>query len=231
MTMTAGPSRGASDPAPCLSEIICRQRNVDPPKGTLSGKCMICGRMTDRGHEFRDSGSFTTYHLILGGDCLCPECAWVREQREFRSSMWAVGSDGFRLFKLKEARDLLVHPPEPPFQMFFTKSWKKPGWIALANRLNLSRDRFTVALDYDLIEVRADLRNDYLSHIDRLLAAGATKTEIESGRLKAKTFAKVKPADARLLTERAGSPLWALCTYVARKEEDEPNDDSGKGTA
>lgn len=209
-----------------LTQLICQQRGVEPTPGTLSGRCMICGRDTNIGQEWRDSGSFTTYHMVLGGDCLCPECYWVREQREFRSSMWAVGSDGFRLFKPLDARALLCEPPAPPFMLFFTKTWKKPGWIQLARRLNYSRDRYIVAMDYDLVEVRAELRDEYLSHIDRLLAAGVTKTEMETGRPRAKSLKAIGPDDARLMIERAGDPLWSLCVYVARKDNNGTNNDS-----
>ena len=51
------------------------------------------------------------------------------------------------------------------------------------------------------------------------IAAGATKTELETGQFRPKTYVKVGDPDViHELQSHAGEPLWSLCVYVSRYE-------------
>lgn len=201
-----------------LSRMVCDARGIDPPKGQLEGVCVYCGQHTSSGFEFQPSGQFTTYQMIVGGTVVCPYCQELKgEKYLYRASMWWVNGSEFRMFKNDEAEGVLRNPPSPPFQIFFTRTWKKPGWINLVNRVNLSKERFIVGLDYDLVDVDAAVRDEYLDLIHSLLDMGVSKTELAEGVLKSKSYAKVD-FDLSLikrLESLAGDPLWDLCVYVA----------------
>lgn len=204
-----------------LSQIICKARGISPEQGMLRGTCSLCGMQTEHGHEFKDTGSFTTYQYLLGGGIICPECFEMRRNRshDYRANMWAASPSGFVQFKNADAEYHLCNPPYPPFQMYFTRTWKKMGWINLQNRLNYSSERFVVGFDYDVIAVDATVRDEYLSFIHSLLSVGVGKGEISSGRLSAKTFEKIGFDQAVIdrLNQLKTDPLWDLCVYVARK--------------
>jgi hypothetical protein len=137
------------------------------------------------------------------------------------------------IFRLPERtpRSILVDPPEPPFAIFLTRSWKKPGWQTMLRAnggVATSRDLFLVGFDYEVIYVdRAKLHLD-LSYIDMLRADPAkpgkillTKGELESGKIGAGAVARM--IDARMdvaaivgdLRKRSNNPGWALAVYVS----------------
>lgn len=216
-TLNPGGTRAVTE---TLSELICRVRGTELDLGTLSGTCCICGKPTEHGHKFDTTGTFTTYQYILGGDCICPYCWEMKRNRsqDYRSTMWVVSPAGFRAFKFDEAREVLQNPPEPPFAMYFTRTWKRQGWTRLVTRINYSRDRYIAGFDYDLIDVDATVRDQYFAEIDTLFARGVSKTEMATGDLKPRTFESIgmDPAVIDLLQQRCGDPLWDLCLFVTR---------------
>jgi hypothetical protein len=166
-----------------LSEMICKARGITPEAGTIAGVCACCGRPTETGLVFEDTGTFTTYKYFPGGDCLCPECTHIRHDRTYARTMWICTESEYREFKFEEAEAVLKTPPAEPFVVYFTRTWKKPGYLNLVNRINHSQKTYIVGLDYDLITVDAAKRDRYLSFIHQMLDLGVTKGELESGRL------------------------------------------------
>ena len=137
------------------------------------------------------------------------------------------------IFRLPERtpRSILVEPPEPPFAIFLTRSWKKPGWQTMLRAnggVATSRDLFPVGVDYEVVYVdRAKLHLD-LKYIDMLRADPLkpgkvllTKSELESGKIGAGGVARMIDAgmDVRSITEdlraRANNPSWALAVYIS----------------
>jgi hypothetical protein len=93
-----------------LSELICGVRNIDPDIGSLAGTCSVCGCYTESAHEFKDTGSFTTYQYLLGGGIICPSCFEMRKNR---------GND-YSILK-----DNVIMRPIPVKDM--PANWIKPG--------------------------------------------------------------------------------------------------------
>ncbi len=201
-----------------LSELICRVRGIALDPGTLTGRCCICGKETEQGHNFDDTGTFTTFQYILGGSCVCSYCWELKrdQSKDYRMTMWVVSPAGYRAFKFEEARGVLQNPPDPPFAVYFTRTWKKQGWTRLVTRINHSRERFIAGFDYEIVDVDASVRDQYLGEIDSLFAKALSKTEILSGIIRPKTFENLgmDPAVIELLQRRQGDPLWELCAYV-----------------
>lgn len=205
-----------------LSKMICEAREITPQKGTLHGICVYCGDNTTHGHEFKPTGQFTTYQHIQGGSCICPECNAMKTSQDYRRSMWWVNASEYTEFKQNEAKYILQHPPEPPFVMYMTKTWKKQGWPQLMTRINESQNYFIVGFDYELVVVDAQKRDEYLEFAQEMIDIGLNKTELLTGILKHRTYAKL---DFNLdvinrINKHTGNPLWDLCVYVTRKDYD-----------
>lgn len=144
----------------------------------------------------------------------------MKNSQDYRRSMWAVNPDEFRPFKQVEAKSILQNPPEPPFVMYFTQTWKKQGWPGLVNRVNTDKNYFIVGYDYELVLVEAGKRDNYLDFAQSLIDRGLNKTELLTGELKAKSYDKIEFSEAERLKELSNNPLWDLCVYVTRKNYD-----------
>jgi hypothetical protein len=166
----------------------------------------------------------------------------------YRANMWyASEKDGFGLIRFpkkdgaepardmglpeRTPRDVLTNPPEPPFAISLTRTWKKPTWQALI-RVNggvaSSRDLFQVGVDYEVVYVdRAKLHLD-LKYIDMLRSDPRkpgkvllSKIELESGKVGASGIAKLMDVgmDAAAIVSdlrtRANNPGWGLAVFVA----------------
>ena len=203
-----------------LSQMICQARKINPTQGNIQGTCVYCGLHTDHGHKFVPTGQFSTYQLILGGSCICPECNEMKLSQDYRRSMWTVNPEEFKPFKQIESKYNLQNPPKPPFCMYLTQTWKKQGWPCLVNRVNTDKNYFIVGYDYELVLVEANKRDKYLDFAQELIDKGLTKTEILTGDLKAKSYEKIDfdLNTIEILKELSRDPLWDLCCYVTRKD-------------
>lgn len=200
-----------------LSHIICSARHIEPEQGTLTGSCIFCGLETSTGHKAKLKDTFTAYDLVQGGSCICPECWHMYNEQMYRKKAWVVTLETFSEVKRDGAKELLLNPPDPPFIIYLTKSWKKQGWINLMNRVQESRTDYTIGLDYELVEVNTSKLEEYCTLITELLEKKITKTELSSGNFRAKSYEKLG-FDIELMEKikmLAGNPLWNLAIFVS----------------
>jgi hypothetical protein len=244
-----------------LSELVAKARNIVPSMGDLTGECAFCGIETIHGHKPAFGDSFCNAPLLRGGTVICPACwhmntaeipgAKQSAGKLYRANMWYACESGMGLIRFPKkdgaptARDLstifnlpertprqiLVDPPEPPFVISLTRTWKKPTWQALIRAnggVATSRDLFPVGFDYEVIYVdRQKLLID-LSYIDMLrsdpLKPGKillTKGELESGKIGAGGIARMIDAGMDVqsivgdLRKMANDPGWGLAVYVS----------------
>jgi CRISPR type IV-associated protein Csf1 len=200
-----------------LSTLLCSARNIDPERGTHTGPCIFCGLETAAGHKAELKETFTAYDLIQGGTCICPECWHVYNEQMYRKKAWVVTQSTFTEVKRENAKELLLNPPEPPFVIYLTQTWKKQGWLNLINRVQESQTDYTIGLDYDLIEVNTSKLEEYCSIISEILEKKITKTELQTGQFKAKSYEKLG-YDMELIEKikvLAGNPLWNLAIFVS----------------
>lgn len=144
-----------------------------------------------------------------------------------------VARDLSSVFSLPERtpRSILLEPPEPPFVVSLTRSYKKPTWQALM-RLNggvaTSRGHFPVGCDYECVYIYAEKLREDLAIIDRLRTDPSrpgkillSKAELESGKVGASGVAKLMEAGFDVaatladLARRANDPGWGLAVFVA----------------
>lgn len=193
----------------------------DPVFGEHQGICCFCGQQTFRGHLIELSENFMNANLLQDGSVICEFCQPLKSSKEFRNSMWIATRDGVRFFKRDEAKDILLAPPEPPFAIFLTRSYKKPGWQMMCARdaVAESREIFPVGFDYDIIVLDRSRFSADIALIDQLRQRGLSKSEIEAGRLRIPTVRKLGVSAARELLStfghRVGDPSWSLALYVA----------------
>jgi len=141
-----------------------------------------------------------------------------------------VARDLRSVFSLPERapRSILLEPPEPPFVISLTRSYKKSTWQALM-RLNggvaTSRERFPVGCDYEPVYIDHDRLQRDLAKIDSLRTVGGkillSKAELESGKIGASGMAKLVDGGFDVtgivgyLRARANDPVWGIMVFVA----------------
>jgi len=200
-----------------LSLLLCSARNITPDQGAFAGSCIFCGLDTKHGHKAELKDTFTAYDLIQGGSCICPECWHVYNEQMYRKKAWVVTQSTFCEVKRGGAKELLLNPPEPPFVIYLTQTWKKQGWLNLINRVQESKTNYTIGLDYDLIEVNPVKLDEYCNIISEILEKKVTKTELQTGQFKAKSYEKLG-YDIELIEKikiLVGNPLWNLAIFVS----------------
>ena len=144
-----------------------------------------------------------------------------------------VARDLSEVFSLPERtpRSILTDPPEPPFAISLTRTYKKTTWQAMMRcngGVSTSRDYFLAGCDYEPVYIdRAKLLQD-LAIIDNLRndpnrpgKVLLSKAELESGKVGAGGVAKLIEAgfDVRAtlgdLAKRANDPGWGMAVFVA----------------
>lgn len=201
-----------------LSNLICKAQGIVPCQGNESGTCVFCGRETEHGHSKKIiSGNFTSWDRLSCGTVVCPECNYVYSSPTYRKKAWVVTESTFAEVKRENAKELLLNPPEPPFVIYLTQTWKKQGFVNLMNRVQESKTNYTIGLDYELIEVNTSKLEEYCTLITDILEKKITKTELGTGKFKAKSYEKLG-YDMKLIEQiktLAGNPLWNLAIFVS----------------
>jgi hypothetical protein len=243
---------------PTLSELVVEARGIDPPTSDQKGKCVFCGTETERGHKPAFGDSFCNAPLLSGGTVVCPACQHMNTAeipgakqsagKLYRSNMWfASEKDGFGLIRFpkkdgaepardmgfpeRTPRDVLTDPPEPPFVISLTRTWKKTTWQALIRAnggVASSRNLFPVGMDYEVIYVDRMKLSEDLKLIDRLRndpkkpgKVLLSKKELETGNIGAGGVARMIDAGMDVaaivsdLRRRANDPGWGLAVYVS----------------
>jgi len=144
-----------------------------------------------------------------------------------------VARDLSEVFSLPERtpRSILTDPPEPPFVVSLTRTYKKTTWqamIRLNGGVSTSREYFLAGCDYEPTYIdRAKLHLD-LKLIDMLRIDPSrpgkvllSKAELESGHVGAGGVAKLidagfdVPSVLSDLRHRAADPAWCMAVFVS----------------
>lgn len=159
----------------------------------------------------------------------------------YRANMWLASIEGMAVIRFPKKenakttpRDLseiftlgevtpraaVTTPPEPPFAIYLTRTWKKSGWQPLIRAnggVATSRDSFVCGFDYDPVHVNRHQLCIFLEDIDALREQKLSKTEIASGKVGIRSLDRIGYDQniVRLLKLRATDPLWSLAVYVA----------------
>lgn len=209
-----------------LSKLIRKARQLIPDLDRYNlnlffrsekGYCVICGEYWQSGGFQPTFGNnFTSFELLQGGNIICPYCNLMRKSQDYRHSMWLVTPNEWRPFKKKDAKKILLEEKEIPFALYFTKTWKKQGWINMMHSVNYSNQMFFVGFDYERIAVNIEEAKSFFELIEKLRELKISKYEIESGKLKPKSLLKLNLDKdvVHALKMNSEDPLWRLCVYV-----------------
>ena len=186
-------------------------------KGEITGKCVVCGRSTNKGLEIDYSKRFTNWNLLQGGTCICPPCHELTRNQAYRRSMWVANKEGITFFKKKEMLHYILTPPHPPFAMYLTRTWKKQGFFRLINKINYSREHYVIALDMQLIQVNREKATEMKETAELLRKQKITKTELISGQFYSHRYAILDPSLIyKIQQEYIKNPLWELIVYAIK---------------
>jgi len=122
-------------------------------------RCIFCGERFEEGYPPRLLGNFTAQQWLQAGDGICPRCHGFLKTPEARRTSWLIRGPEMRvdlLEPLERPLETLLNPPETPFRLYLTRQRRKHGWIRLLRCPALSRRRFPVAFEEELIIVELE---------------------------------------------------------------------------
>jgi len=201
-----------------MSESINFLSDLFDPKeamlGNIGGTCIVCGRDTMQGNEIDYSANFTKWNLLQAGDCICPNCYELTRNQDYRRSMWIATREGITFFKKKDMLKHILHPPEPPFGMYLTRTWQKQGFFKLINKVNYSKKNYFTALDMDVIKVNLALAKEMAFIAGELREKKVTKEELRTGELSPARYGQINLSLIEEVKKHANTSLWRLIVYA-----------------
>ncbi len=208
-----------------LGELLCLATKQEPPKGNITGICVMCGQETNAGIPLKNcvSDNFMGWNSLFAGNCMCPHCAFLFSDQVFRRKSWVASPEEFRTFKNVEASEILFNPPNPPFFIYIAKIGQRQSWLCCIDRVAGNRNRYFLSHEhYDVpILFERDKAEGMLSKILESLSLGISKTELRSCVFKMKTWEKAyKEGFTDLLRELEGykqNLLWEVMVDVANR--------------
>lgn len=101
------------------------------PAGGLSGNCWLCGCPTTQGVEkevaIKPTFTYHTMARVPWSNVVCEHCHWALSYKSLRCYSILATKDGLFHPSRVEIRDVLLHPPEPPFALCIAESGQK--WL------------------------------------------------------------------------------------------------------
>lgn len=180
-----------------------------PEKDLLTGNCWLCGGATEIGWPLRTalSGAFTDHNqaAIPSSPCVCDSCvalmrkeAWITacerhghspyfpavEGKKPFLSNWMFSSHcfsgaGWQRPSRTSVRDILLHPPLPPFVLSVALAGKKH--VLFRAPLNHARDQFSVQADENTLLIDHARFAVVLDRVEQGLALGLSRDGIQTG--------------------------------------------------
>ena len=202
-----------------VSHCIPLTHLLEPEKrGRLHGRCAFCFHETREGFPLKKSVSqaFTDYSELHASNVVCPYCYMFLKDPRFRRSSWVIAPKNIVFLKREEVAKYIADPPDPPYAIYVTRSFKKHGWIKMMYRgVNYSKEFMAVGFDADLVFFK---RRDFLELLDHIQAA--VKRGVSKKRLLAKAFTpsdleKLGPEEYRYLVSKWGGLDYELAVYLS----------------
>lgn len=196
--------------------------------GNADGTCYICGAQTEHGWAEPPSGKFTDFSGCYGGTVHCERCRVILKDPHFRQASWLMTRDGMRLGSKDNRQflwDALVSPPDGPWAIYQTVSFKKQGWLSIASAVNESRQTYRIATDWlgSAITIRANYVARYAPVITALRDAQVTKASLCSGQWTMLDYNRAMGAglEAEYMTavRYANAPDWVVMVNAHSRDE------------
>jgi len=183
----------------------------EPTIGYLSGKCIICGFDTKKGHKIELSDNFTAWSLLQEGNCICEYCYTLLKNQDYRRRNWIATLNGVEFLKRHEILPKLLDPPIP-FAIYITKTGKKQGFLHLINRVNYSKDRYFIAFDNELIHVYRKTLEEMVKVAEQARKLGFAKSDLYDPKVK---LWKYQDLCEKILRFR-NNPVWEVVVYAVK---------------
>lgn len=152
----------------------------------VNGTCPICMRQMTAGCKIKDivSANFTDWQYV--GDYICPECADLFSLYFYN---YVVDPDGIHLYNVREIKDAILTPWDPPYMICITTSRKKH--LFYKARWNDGGDRFAINLETETIYTTRDRMAKLFAFVECLQTLGASKEALKDGQIPFLVFLKI----------------------------------------
>jgi len=160
------------------------------------------------------SRNFTEYnHLLRGTNVICPYCAGLLKDPQFRHKSWIMTQDSIEWLSRKGVYERLLNPPKPPFAFYATRTGKKQGFIVLGPHVAFCRDYYPVSWDGVLLWVTLDTIRRYANILRELRVRGAKKSDLQFG-CSPKLWHEAHDL-CSLVEKHRGEPIWQLLSWAS----------------
>lgn len=205
-----------------LSTMYTKATKQEPSPGKEQGTCCICHQQTRQGHKKRLGTTFTTTDQTSRGDVICPYCMTLKkDSNKLRRTMWILTEDKFHPFKRPELPQILKEPPDKPYYLYLTRTYKKIGWIIMDGLLNQpNQNIIRLACDMETHTLSRELAVQTIEWINELREKyRISKTEMKTGDVNPGKLQDMTVREARnlniTLNKLKGNPTWELLIDMA----------------
>ena len=148
--------------------------------------CPICHKEHNQGCKIKDvvSGAFTDWQYV--SDYVCQSCSELFSLYFYN---YISGPDGIRLYNVRELREQLITPQNPPFLCVITTSRKKH--LFYRARWNHTSNPFAVNLEDETIMTSCRRMQVLFDFVDSLQTLGASKSALKDGEIPFSIIQKV----------------------------------------
>lgn len=182
--------------------------------------CVFCGREVSNVDSVTPNirDTFTAYHILSHGEHACRRCNTMYEDSKYRRSNWWVKYGGYHRLETEERLSFLDRPPSPPFLLYFTRNYRKHGWILSVQNPVLDTDNFYLVIDQDKVWFEREKYEELRSFSKELLDQGIPKKWVKGGCPPPSVLRKykLKIETVRRLKKLKGNRLWEVCVDFYR---------------
>lgn len=140
--------------------------------------CPICKKHVSQGIKTKDivSSNFTDWAYV--GEYVCQECADLFSLYFYN---YIVDPEGIHLLNVRQLRDELAKPQNPPFLFVISTSQKKH--LFYRSNWNYDSDRFAVNLETETIYTTPQRMRDLFDFVECLQTLGCSKEAMKRGEI------------------------------------------------
>lgn len=193
---------------------------------TAPGRCAVCGSEISEGVPLKKvvSDAFTNWDVLADATetHACKACAYCIRDRRTRQSCYVATKDSLVFFKRDDIEKYLFDPPEPPFVLFVTASYKKHG--SFRAHVNQSRKLFYVQFEDRSVLFSPSKYKDVFNVMKRMYATFNKTEEIGKGEYIQRRVQEYGIAawkrDESTIAQYRGSMVFELLLYALNKPEE-----------